>query len=211
VIVRPTLESRPSPDAARRFYTASARSCHCRHCMTALPSGRFRLHSSHRPRCGTHMRIIVPHPRASQRSVAHLGGRCRMPGRTDSTPRPRQHRITNSISASPGRCQRDELPRPSWGDSCLWAQDRPTASDLLPTGSDCGLVQAVSQELSARNPRLTSAATPGDTPQGAIEFLSSAREAHHARNHLIRYPYVSWQADRNPVAPSTGAPGEIQY
>jgi hypothetical protein len=122
-----------------------------------------------------------------------------MPGRARSTLKPNRHGTSSSINASPGRCQRDELRRPSWGDSCLWAEDRPAASDLLPTGSDCGLVQAVSQELSARDPRLTSAATPGDTPHGAIEFLSSAREAHHARNHLIRYPYVSWQADRNPV------------
>jgi hypothetical protein len=31
-------------------------------------------------------------------------------------------------------------------------------------------IQAVSSEISARNPRLTSAATPGDTPRGVIEF-----------------------------------------
>jgi hypothetical protein len=83
------------------------------------------------------------------------------------------HRTSNSISASPGRCQRDELRRPSWGDSCLWAQDRPTASGLLPTGSDCGAIQAVSQELSARNPRLTSLPPPAILPKAPLNFLSS--------------------------------------
>ena len=54
--------------------------------------------------------------------------------------------------------------------SCLWAEDPPTAPDLLPTGSDCGAIPAVSQQLSARNPRLTSAITPGDTSQVVIGF-----------------------------------------
>ena len=31
--------------------------------------------------------------------------------------KPNRHRTSNSISASPGRCQRDELRRPSWGDT----------------------------------------------------------------------------------------------
>ena len=37
----------------------TARSCHCGHCKAALPSGRFRLHNSHLPRRGTHMRIVA--------------------------------------------------------------------------------------------------------------------------------------------------------
>ena len=39
-----------------------ARSRHCGHCKTSLPSGRFSTHSSHLARCGTQMRIIPPSP-----------------------------------------------------------------------------------------------------------------------------------------------------
>jgi hypothetical protein len=37
--------------------------------------------------------------------------RCRMPGRTGSTPKPSRHRITNSISVSRGRCHDKTRPR----------------------------------------------------------------------------------------------------
>ena len=79
------------------------------------------------PKCGAEMRIIAfiiteapkcarssrtwanrPHRHAWRRLAAHRCGRCRLPGRTDSTPRPSQHRITNSISASRGK---DSLTR----------------------------------------------------------------------------------------------------
>jgi len=43
----------------------------------------------------------------------------------------------------------------------------------LPTGSHCGAIQAASHERSARNPRLTSTATSGDTPQRTLELLVS--------------------------------------
>jgi hypothetical protein len=50
-------------------------------------------------------------------------------------------------------------------------EDWLTASDLLHTGSDCGAIQAVSQELSARNPRLTSAPPRRDAAQGVGGLL----------------------------------------
>jgi hypothetical protein len=66
----------------------------------------------------------------------------------------------DSISASPGRCQRDELRRPSLRDLLPVGRDRPTACDLLPTGSDCGASKAVSQNaldsaVVSPSPRLT--------------------------------------------------------
>ena len=68
----------------------------------------------------------------------------------------------------------NETSCPSWRYLCLWAQDRPTASDLVPTGSGCGAIQAVSIELSARNSRLTSVATPAILPKVPLKFLSSS-------------------------------------
>jgi len=72
----------------------------------------------------------LPHPRASHRPVAHRCGRCRMLGRAASTPRPRQHRITNSISASRGKNKLDEDPISLGGErSCLGLSSGPSAAD----------------------------------------------------------------------------------
>ena len=79
---------------------------------------------------------------------------------------------------------------------------KPQQRRLLPTDS-CGAIQAVFEELSARNPRLTSAAAPGDTPEGAIEFpIHLGRGIDGMADDLVRPDGPALRAFPNP-SPTT--------
>jgi hypothetical protein len=88
---------------------ASVRSSHC--CARSVaPRSASSPSSTRRWPCARSSRAWAspPQRRLWRQPGARRYRRCRMPGRTDSTPRPSQHRTTNSISVSRGK---DSLTR----------------------------------------------------------------------------------------------------